>query len=356
VFREPGDPGFWIGFDGLLWWTKNQPLHVPLITTGPASQGANAGSLGAPGTTSLNGPLQFDAEGGGRFFLGGWFDCAHTIGMDGSLFWLNQQSAGFSAVDRASNGSFVINEPVAGAPFITQVSAPGVGTGSVLVSATSRLYGGDLDLLYNLYRGNGWTVNLRGGYRYLELYERLDILSNSTVFATTTFSDGAGNTLVSAPPGSAITVIDQFHTRNQFNGGQIGADFQYLAGRWIFSGSGRVSLGDTYEVVTINGATNVFPTNGSPVPLSGGNFATLQMGRYSQNRFAVVPEAQLNIGYQFTPWIRGSIGYNFLYLSSVARPGNQIDNTYDGVVHPIVPMTSSSYWAHGLNLSLQFDF
>ena len=46
---------------------------------------------------------------------------------------------------------------------------------------------------------------------------------------------------------------------------------------------------------------------------------------------------QLSVGYQFTPWVRGLIGYNFLYLSSVVRPGTQIDNTYDGVVHPLVP-------------------
>ncbi len=82
----------------------------------------------------------------------------------------------------------------------------------------------------------------------------------------------------------------------------------------------------------------------------------MQIGRYSVDRFAVAPEAQFNVGYQFTPWIRGQVGYNFLFLSSVARPGNQIDNTYDGVTHPTVPMTSSTYWGQGLNLSLQFSF
>ena len=38
------------------------------------------------------------------------------------------------------------------------------------------------------------------------------------------------------------------------------------------------------------------------------------------------------------------------------RPGNQIDNTYDGAVHPIVPMKSSSYWSQGLRLGLQISF
>jgi Putative beta barrel porin-7 (BBP7) len=357
LLGEPDrNPNFWVGAEALLWWSKNQPLSVPVITTGPASQGANAGNLGAPGTVSLNGPLNSDVEGGVRLFAGGWFDPEHTIGLEGSLFFLGRQSAGFGASDRSGTGSFVINEPVVGAPFVTQVSAPGVETGSVAVDATSRLWGGDVNLMYNLYRANGLTVNLLGGYRYLELEESLNIAANSSLFTTTTYTDNMGNTLATAPPGSAVTVLDHFGTRNEFNGGQIGADFQYVRGRWFVGGAAKLAIGATHEVVTVNGTTTVFPVNATPVPLGGGNFANIQSGRYSTDRFALAPEGQLNVGYQITPWLRGLIGYTFLYLSSVARPGNQIDNTYDGMTHPTVPMTSSSYWAQGLTLSFQFSY
>jgi Putative beta barrel porin-7 (BBP7) len=357
VPRDPaGNPGAWIGAEALLWWTKNQPLSIPVITTGPASQGANAGNLGAPGTTSLNAPLHFDATGGVRLFAGVWFDVGHVIGVEGSVFYLSRQSAGFGAFDRSGNGSFVINEPLAGAPFSTQVSAPGFDTGGATVAAASRLAGGDINLLYNLYRTGGWTINLLGGYRYLELDESLRISANSTMFVTTTYSDNMGNVLVTAPPGSTITVIDRFGTRNQFNGGQLGAEFQFLRDRWSIGGAVKLAMGATHEVITIDGITNVFPVNSTPVPLTGGNFATIQTGRYARDRFALAPEAELNVGYQITPWMRAAIGYNFLYLSSVARPGHQIDNTYDGVSRPIVPMSSSSYWTQGLNFSLQFRF
>jgi hypothetical protein len=351
-----GNPTLWVGAEALLWWTKNQPLSVPVITTGPASQGANAGNLGAPGTTSLNGPLDFGATGGVRLFAGGWFDAGHVFGIEGSIFFLGQQSAGFGAADRAGNGNVVINEPVAGAPFSTQVSAPGFDTGSVAVNATSRFGGGDVNFLYNLYRGGGWTLNLLGGYRYLELDESLSITANSNMFVTTTYTDSMGNVLANAPPGSSITVYDHFGTRNQFNGGQLGAEFEYLQNRWFIGGTVKLAIGATHEVTTIDGSTTVYPVNGASVPLSGGNFATLQQGRYATDRFAVAPEAQLNIGYQIMPGIRAMIGYNFLYLSSVARPGNQIDNSFDGVVHPTVPMASSSYWTQGLNFSLQFNY
>lgn len=357
VIRDPScNPTLWLGVEGLIWWTKNQPLSVPVITTGPASQGDSAGNLGAPGTTSLNGPLNSGTQGGVRVFAGGWLDVDHTVGLDGSFFILGRQSASFSVLDRSGNGSFVINEPVVGAPFFTQVSAPGVETGGVFVTASSHFGGGDLNVLYNLHREKNWSIDLLGGYRYLELNETLTITANSTLFTTTTYTDNMGIVLVTAPPGSVVTMIDQFGTRNQFNGGQIGTRFQYLWGPWSLSGSAKLGIGDTHEVIQINGNTNVFPVNGTLVPLQGGNFATLQVGRYATDRFAVAPEAQINVGFQLTPHLRTQMGYSLLFLSSVARPGNQIDNSFDGGLHPGVPMISSSYWAQGLNLGLQVNF
>jgi hypothetical protein len=350
------NPAVWVGIEALLWWTKNQPQPIPLITTGPASEGPNAGNLGQPGTTSLNGPLHFGVTGGMRIYAGAWLDADHTFGLDGSFFFLGRLSAGFGASDRTGTGSIVINTPVNGANFSTQVSAPGYDTGNVSVDATSRLAGGDINVLYNLYRAGGLTINLLGGYRYLELDESLTITANSLMFVTTQYTDAAGNVLVTAPPGSTITVIDHFGTRNQFNGGQVGAQFQYLRDRWIIDTTLKLAIGATHEIINVDGNTTVYPTGGNPVPITGGNYATLQVGRYTQDRFALAPEAQLSVGYQVTPWLRALVGYNFLYLTSVARPGNQIDNTFDGVVHPLVPMVSSGYWAQGLNFTLQFNY
>jgi hypothetical protein len=351
-----GNPNFWVGVDALLWWSKSQPLPTPVITTGPASEGASAGNLGAPGTASLDGPLNYGAAGGMRVNFGSWFNYSHTVGWDASLFFLGQQSAQFSAFDRTGTGAFVINEPVNGAPFVTQVSAPGVETGGVTVSSTSSFWGAEVNGLFNVFRTNGWTLNLEGGFRYYELDERLNITANSTLFTPTTYTDNFGNVLAFAPPGSSVTVVDQFNARNNFYGAQAGAQLQYSMNRFFFSGETQIAVGATHEVVTVNGFTNVFPAGGTPVSLSGGNYATTQIGTYSANKFAVAPQVMLNVGYQFTPFIRGMIGYNFIYLSSVARPGNQIDNNYDGVIHPLVPMTQSSYWAQGVNFSIQFNF
>lgn len=354
--RDASNPSFWVGAEALVWWSKNEPLPVPLITTGPASAGSNPGGLGVPGTQSLNQPLNFGAQGGVRLFAGGWFDPAHTWGLEGSIFVLGESSAGFGASDRSGTGSYVINEPVSGAPFSTLVSAPGIETGNAWVTSTTELWGLDTNLMYNLVRNSNWSVTLLGGFRYLQLDETLNVTANSSLFVPTTYTDNMGNVLAYAPPGSTITMVDQFDTHNQFYGGQVGGRVEYTWNRWSFNGTGLLAIGATHEWVNVNGYTNIYPTNGPAVPLAGGNYATLQMGQYSQNRFAVVPELKLNVGYQFTPSIRATIGYDFTYISSVLRPGNQIDNTYDGVVHPLVPMKASGFWTQGLNLGVQFSF
>jgi hypothetical protein len=326
------------------------------VTTGPASEGANAGGLGQPGTVNLNSPLNYGASGGIRLYAGGWFERSHTFGINGSLTFLGQNSSGFAAWDGSGSGNAVLNEPVAGAPFSTQVSFPGVETGGVSVSTTSRFTGADINALLNLVRSGGWTINVMGGFRYYELNETVSIVGNSTLFQTTIYTDNFGNVLAVAPPGSGVTTIDTFGTHNYFYGGQLGAEFKYQLNRWSFGAMTKLALGDMHQVVNVNGTTNVYPVNNFPVALGGGNYATIQSGRYSQDRFAVAPEITLNVGYQFTPWLRGNIGYNFIYLSNVVRPGNQIDNTFDGVVHPSVPMANSSFWAQGLNFSLVFSF
>jgi hypothetical protein len=351
-----GDPRVWLDFEGLVWWSRSQPLSVPVVTTGPASQGANAGGLGVPGTVSLNRALNYGAFGGVRVAVGGWVEPSHTWGLEGDLLSLGRNSTGFGVTDRAGDGSMVINEPVAGAPYSTQVSAPGVETGSVFVRTDSQFWGAGVNGLFNLVRTGGLTLSVSAGFRYLDLEEHLNVTSNSALFTTTTYTDNLGNTLATAPPGSTVTVVDQFGARNQFYGGQVGVRAQYMLNRWSFNGQTTLALGATHEVVSVNGFTNVYPANGSPVYLNGGNYASIQNGVYVANKFAVAPALQLNVGYQITPWVRATVGYNLLFLSSVVRPGNQIDNTYDGVTHPLVPMKSTTYWTQGLTFGLRASF
>jgi hypothetical protein len=345
-----------VGIEGLVWWVKNQPLAVPLVTTGPAAEGANAGGLGMPGTAALTAPLDLGTDTGLRLFVGSWLDSAHSLGFDAGFFYLARATAGFGAFDPSGAGLLVINEPVAGAPYLTQVSAPGLATGGVAVNARTDFGGADINLLWNVVRTPAWTVNLLGGFRYLELDESLDIHSNSTLFVTTTFTDNFGNLLATAPPGSGLAVGDHFGTHNYFYGGQLGVQFERRLGPWSLGGVAKLAVGATREVVAVSGVTVVSPVNDVPVVLAGGNFASIQSGRYGADRLALAPEVEVGVGYQVGAHLRVSLGYDFMYLSGVVRPGDQIDNAYDGVVHPLVPMARSSFWATGLSAGFQLGF
>ncbi|OWK43207.1 hypothetical protein FRUB_02806 [Fimbriiglobus ruber] len=73
----------------------------------------------------------------------------------------------------------------------------------------------------------------------------------------------------------------------------------------------------------------------------------------------------MNLGYQVTDHIRLIAGYSFLYLNSVARPGNQIDPVID--TQQIPPATgtgtrpaggvrTSDFWVQGINLGMQLRY
>jgi hypothetical protein len=84
-----------------------------------------------------------------------------------------------------------------------------------------------------------------------------------------------------------------------------------------------------------------------------------------RDTFTVVPELGLNIGYQLTNHIRAFVGYNFLYWSSVVRPGDQIDPRVNtnlipppistaGPAVPAFAFHGSDFWAQGITLGVEF--
>jgi hypothetical protein len=127
----------------------------------------------------------------------------------------------------------------------------------------------------------------------------------------------------------------------------------------------------TSEVVKIEGATTInTPGLGgvSSQTLPGGVYALpSNIGRYSRGEFAVVPEGIFKVGLKLGDVSRFFVGYNFLYLSDLARPGDQIDRTlnpvqipslnsggaFTGADRPRVPFIRSDFWTQGLIIGLE---
>jgi hypothetical protein len=364
---SPGGPPaparLWGSVDYLLWWTKQGRLP-PLVT----ASAPGAGAIVGPDTVVLFGGSHLDNEerSGARFLLGGWLDEARTLGVEFGYFFLGSRSVNFAASGDGSPGTPALGRPFFNAITNTEdsqlVAFPGRLAGRVLVTASTRLQGWEGNALCNLYCSPCARVDALFGFRFLELNEGLGIHEDLSVLPG-----------VPVLGGTAFGIQDQFDTRNRFYGGQVGARGEYRWGNLSLSGWAKVALGDSQEVVHINGTTLILPPGAAtPVgPLSGGLLALpTNIGHHRRDEFAVVPEVNISVGYWLTHYLRATVGYTFLYYSSVARPGDQVNRTVNptllptstpaagptGPAQPGFTFRDTDFWAQGFNFGLEFRY
>ena len=219
------------------------------------------------------------------------------------------------------------------------VCFPDVLAGNISVAASSELYSASLGVRGNLAsQPFGYAmptqysrVDILAGYRYLRLQERLAITERVTSldpFSTLSFE-----------------VLDEFKTRNEFHLADLALLWQVGWQRWSTELMLRTGLGNVRERVDIQGSTRVSEGGAAAESHVGGLLAQQSnIGRYSQDRFAVVPELGINLGYEIVPRWQIMAGYTLLWLSNVARPGDQIDRVVnpDQLPPPIEPLEGAS--------------
>src|ERR1043165_6757518 len=90
---SPAPFRYWLRVDYLLWWMKDGPLPIPVVTTGDPND-ALPGAIGQPGTQLLmgNSSFHFRDSPGVRLVLGGWCDPVQNIGIEGNVFALARRS------------------------------------------------------------------------------------------------------------------------------------------------------------------------------------------------------------------------------------------------------------------------
>jgi hypothetical protein len=362
--REPcGPPGrAWVSAEYLLWWLRGSATP-PLVTTGPATGGGLPGSLGAPGTVVLFGGDRDDDDpySGFRVTAGLWCDDCRTHGIEASYFHIFPRSNDFSLnSDRVP----VIARPFintgTGAPDVEFVAFPGLVTGNIRIDQETRLQGADVNYICNLCCTCTGRTDIFAGVRYLELSDHLDIVEDVLVDPSV---PGIG--------GARIIVADSFATRNSFYGGQIGVRREIWRDRFFVSGTAKLALGSTHQVVDINGSTTIIVPGGAPTTVRGGLLAlSSNIGHYDRDRFSVVPEIGINVGMQVSDRLRVFGGYNFLYWTNVVRAGEQIDlvlnpnliptsgsfGTPGGPARPAFNFNESNFWAHGINVGVELRF
>ncbi|MFO0881469.1 MAG: BBP7 family outer membrane beta-barrel protein [Gemmataceae bacterium] len=356
------DELFWVSAEYLLWWIKSSPVAFPLVTT------SSLGPLvpGGLSTVSLFGqePVNGNDPVSGLRLRVGSYSSELDLGVDLGGFFLANQGTDF-----ASAGLPVLARPfvnaTTGQEVVNYLTYPNAISGSATVSLESRLWGGEV----NLTRRVGWgpIEAVYGGFRYLGLREELNLQDRSTLVpGGIGFFDGQP-----IGEGDVRFKQDLFRTQTNFYGGQVGFLAAVRQGRFDMNVRSAVGLGAAVQQVTVRGSSTLVATDGTRRTLEGGLLALRSnSGSEGTTRLAVMPEVDFTVGYQVTPWGRLFVGYNFLYLSSVVRPGDQLDRTVDVRQLPISPtydpaavtasprpqLNASDFWTQGLNFGLAVSF
>jgi hypothetical protein len=369
---------FWGSAEYLLWRIRDPQLPA-LVTSSPTGTPfATAGVLGQATTTVLfgDGPQNMGLFSGGRFTLGYWLAPVDSgLGVQASGFWLGKRSDSFST-SSDSTGNPPISRPYVSAitgteqAFTVSSGPPNAfATGAVNAALSSWLRGAEFDFAC---AGEDTGSSRRTwllGVRYAELGENLTIIQNTNLLP----GNGilfAGNAVLQSPDG--VQISDAFGTRNRFYGAQFGVRQILDFGRFDIDASAKIALGSVHQEVDIQGSSSIVSAGVvTPAATPGGLLAVgSNIGNTTRNCFAVLPEVDLKVGYKFSENLTAFVGYNFMYLSSVVRPGDQIDRNVNianvptslafglsgGPANPAPQFNRTDFWAQGISFGVLFKF
>jgi hypothetical protein len=167
-----------------------------------------------------------------------------------------------------------------------------------------------------------------------------------------------------------LTTFDRVLTHNQFYGIHLGAAIDYSCHNWTLNVVGKIGLGDMHQVIDFQGASLGVFDGGAPMPARGGLLSSPgDQGRHSRDRWAFVPEVNVSLGYQFTANLRGYVGYDFILLENVVRPGEQtgfatsrsqvsVNGTSTDVLvtRPGFRNSEVDVWLQGIHAGLEFRY
>lgn len=335
--RQPPCPCLPLG----RWWVntayffgKTQNDAVPaLATTG------GTGVVGAPGVSILHGDERLDHpfRSGFRLETGLWMDRCQRWGIEGSFFFMESSRVGFEA---GTAGDAVLARPFLAepgdVPAAQVLGGPGIGSALLHIDAPLQFLGADANMRSNLFCEDNVRIDIVAGYRFIRLSEALGVRTRGE-FLT----------------GEVREVEDSFSTVNLFNGGQVGLAGEYRFDRLYVGGALKTAFGINWHRLDVLGVTRTQSPGGALAANAGGLLAAASnAGRSRDTSFAVVPEANFTVGYQLGDHWRTYVGYTFVYVSNVARPGQAIDARVGGAF-PTRVEANTDFWMHGINLGLE---
>ena len=174
------------------------------------------------------------------------------------------------------------------------VAFPGLTSGTLSASDTSRLLGAGISYRGGIGSWGGEHFSALVGYRYLRSSDSLAISSSQTTAI------------------GPIAVNDSFKAASNFSGLDLGVAGEMRPGPWVLEWRASIALGANFSSAQINGST----TAGGVTTIGGLLALSSNIGNYTQTNFAVVPELSLKVGYQLAQHWRLVAGYDLLRGSS----------------------------------------
>jgi hypothetical protein len=325
---------------------------------------------------------EFGSQNGGRFQLGFWCDPEQTWGLEATGMLLERGSDHFAAITGSSNNAFNIPTGLRQNLFLVGGMTPTLlrsfpiivtreSTSSFVGSTSNTMYGGELNSRCVGMRIGCVDIGGLAGFRYLLYKEDLTLASSTRLTSVPGVADPGTTSL---PTDLNFSTLDRIRLWNHFFGGQAGVDFDIKCGSFFLYARGQLALGDMHQVAQVNGITQVTNNDPRTLPASsttaGGLLSSpADIGRQSRDRFAYLPEVNLKLGYQFTSWLRGYVGFDALMIDHAARAGDSSSiNTVNAnvtvagsantanVATPSFRFRDSDVWAQGLTFGMEVRY
>jgi len=175
-----------------------------------------------------------------------------------------------------------------------------------------------------------------------------------------------GGVPVGAP--ATVSVVDRITTTNKFHGGTFGFRHEIRSGMWSLTSTAKIGVGNMRQTLNMYGVTSFANPQTN---LAGSSYGGLlvnasNFGFYDNDEFVIIPEMTFNVGVNLTKSITMFVGYNFMWISQVARPANQITPVVDSTTVPFSPnfgafgnppgtrnlFKQDEFWLQGVNFGL----
>jgi hypothetical protein len=343
---EPDASRWLASVEYVNWWIRRGFAPAMVTTSSPASQGI----LDRPDTRVLYGDYRLETRHGDSFagtrFAVEWQSAGGSFGVEGRAFFLERDST-YTKLRYQSDQLWALSyiDAATGREASEVFAGPdpkrGTLQGGFVGYSRIEWFGQEVNAVLPLLEDETWSLDLLAGLRFFQMRDR--------------FNETATSYLL--PEKSHLfSVVDNIRTGNSFYGGQLGLRGEARWGRAYVQARAAIALGGDDQLVRTWGQ-RIDHTPQRRLVIDHGLYVQQgNTGSFSRGHFDAAGEIAINVGWEFTAWLRGYVGYTFLYWADPLRAAKQIDrvvNLAQPATRPGVPFAGDALWAQGVNVGLE---